>query len=86
MRKDKNTSKHQVSTQSLDLIEQRRTARKKYQNHRNPEYYDTWRYVAEPADISLVNDKINKIEYMCVEADAASNRNHTKELFNKAKN
>ena len=34
------------------------------------------------ADISLVNDKINKIEQMCVEADAASNGNDTKELFN----
>ena len=29
-----------------------------------------------------MNDKINKIEQMCVEADAASKRNDTKELFN----
>ena len=77
----KNTNKPWVSTQSLDLTQQRRTARKKYQNHRNPENYDTWRNVAELADISLVNDKISKTEQMCVEADTAGNRNNTKELL-----
>ena len=81
-KKEKNTSESWVSTRSLDLIEQRRVARKKYQNHCNPENYDTWRNIAELADISLVNDKINKIEEMRVEADAASNRNDCKELFN----
>ena len=29
-----------------------------------------------------MNDKISKIEQMCAEADAASKRNDTKELFN----
>ena len=29
-----------------------------------------------------MNDKINKIQQMCVEAEAASNRNDTKEFFN----
>ena len=43
---------------------------------------NTWRNIAELADTSLVNDKINKIEQMCVEEDAASTRNDTKELFN----
>ena len=71
-----------VSTQSFDLTEQRQTARKKYQNHRNPENYDTWRNVAELANKSLVNDKINKTEQMREEADTAGNRNDTKELFN----
>ena len=70
-----------VFTQSLGLIEQRQATRKKYQNHRNPENYDIWRNIAELADISLVNDKINKTEQMCVETDAASNRNDAKELF-----
>ena len=36
-RKEKNTNKLWVSTQNLDLIKQRGAARKKYQNHRNPE-------------------------------------------------
>ena len=36
-RKEKNTNKPWVSTQNVDLIKQRRAARKKYQNHRNPE-------------------------------------------------
>ena len=40
------------------------------------------RNIAELADTSLVNDKINKIEQMCVEVDAARKRNDTKELFN----
>ena len=71
-----------MSTRSSDLIEQRRSARKRYQNHRNSENYNTRRNIAELADTSLVNDKINKIEQMCVEADAASKRNDTKELFN----
>ena len=70
-----------VFTRSLGLIEQRQATRKKYQNHRNPENNDTWRNIAELADISLVNDKISKTEQMCVETDAASNRNDAKELF-----
>ena len=78
-RKEKNTNKPQVSTQSI--IDQRRAARKKYQNHCNPENDDIWRNIAELADIALVNDEINKIEQMSVEADAVSNRNET-ELFN----
>ena len=41
--------------------------------------------IAELADTSLVNDKTNKIEQMCVEADAASKRNDTNELFNTVK-
>ena len=81
-KREKETKKPWVSTQSLDLIEQRRSARKRYQNHFNSENYNTWRNIAELADASLVNDKINKIEQMCVEADAASKRNDTKELFN----
>ena len=80
-KKEKNTNKLLVFTQSLGLIEQRQATRKKYQNHRNPENYDIWRNIAELADISLVNDKINKTEQMCVETDAASNGNDAKELF-----
>ena len=38
--------------------------------------------IAVLSDISLVNDKINKIEQICVEANAASDRNDTKELLN----
>ena len=64
------------------MIEQRRSARKRYQNHRNSENYNTWRNIAELADASLPNDNINKIEQMCVEADVASKRNDTTELFN----
>ena len=70
---------------SSDLIEQRRSARKRYQNHRNSEDYNTWRNIAELADASLANETISKIEQMCVEADAASKRNDTKELFNVVK-
>ena len=66
----------------LDLIEQRRSAGKRYQNHRNSKNYNIWRNIAEQADTSLVNDEINKIEQKCVEAGAASKRNDTKELFN----
>ena len=64
------------------MIEQRRSARKRYQNHRNSENCNTWRNIAELADASPENDKINKAEQMCVEADAASKRNDTKELLN----
>ena len=81
-KREKETKKPWVSTQSSELIEQRRSARKRYQNHRNSENYDTWRNIAELANASLANDKINKIEQMCVKADAASKRNDTKELIN----
>ena len=84
-KREKETKKPWVSTQSSDLIEQRQSARKRYQNHCNSENYNTWRNIAELVDASLVNDKINKIEQMCVEADAASKRNDTKELFNLVK-
>ena len=46
------------------------------------ENYNTWRNATELGDASLVNDKINNIEQMCVKADAASKRKNTKELFN----
>ena len=81
-KKEEEAKKPWVSTQSSDLNEQRRSVRKSYQNHRNSENYNTWRNTAEIVDASLVNDKINKIEQMCVEADTASKRNDTKELFN----
>ena len=80
--KEKEANKPWVSTQSSELIKQRWSARKIYQNHRNSENYNTWRNIAELADTSLVNDKINKVEQMRIEADAASKRNDTKELFN----
>ena len=38
------------------MIEQRRSAQKRYQNHRNSENYNTWINTAELADASLVND------------------------------
>ena len=60
-RKERNTNKPWVSTQSLDLIEQRQATRKKYQNHCNHENYNTGRSITELTDVSLVNDKINKI-------------------------
>ena len=71
-----------VSEQSTKLIQQRRIARKRYQNHRNPDNYNAWREYGEQVDVSLANDKINKIEQMCVEADAASKRNDTRGMFN----
>ena len=77
--REKETKKPWVSTQSSDLIEQRQSAWKRYQNHRNSENYNTWRNIAGLADASLANDKIKKIEQMCVAADAASKRNDTKE-------
>ena len=61
------------------------SARKTYQNHRNSENYNTWWIITELAGTSLVNDKINKIEQMWVEADAASKRTDTEELFNRVK-
>ena len=63
------------------MIEQRQYPWKRYQNHHNSENYNTWRNTAELADASLLNDKINKVEQMCTEDDAASKRNDTKELF-----
>ena len=74
-KKEKEAKKPWVSSQSSDLIKQRRSAWKRYQNHRNSENYNIWRNIAELADTSIVNDKINKIEQMCVEVDAASKRN-----------
>ena len=38
--------------------------------------------IAVLSDISLANDKINKIEQICEEANGASDRNDTKELLN----
>ena len=84
-KKKKKAKKPWVSVQSSDLIEQQWSAQERYQNHRNSKNYKTWRNIAELADTSLVNDKTNKIEQMCVEADAASKRNDTKELFNTVK-
>ena len=75
-------SKPWVSAQNTELIQQRRIARKRYQNHRNPGNYNAWRESAEQADVSLANDKINNIEQMCVDADAGSKRNDTRGLFN----
>ena len=80
-KREKDSKKPWVSAQSINLIEKRQSARKKYQNHRNPENHDTWRRAAEQADESLANDKIKKIEQMCTEAEAASRRNDSKELF-----
>ena len=77
--REKETKKPWVSTQSSDLIEQRQSAWKRYQNHRNSENCNTWRNIAGLADASLAKDKIKKIEQMCVAADAASKRNDTKE-------
>ena len=81
-KKEKNANKPWVSSESLDLTEQWQAVCKKYKNHSNPENHNTWRNIDELADISLVNDKINKTEQMCIEANVASNRNDTKELFN----
>ena len=63
------------------MIEQRQSQWKRYQNYRNSENYITWRNTAELADTPLVNDKINKVEQIYAEEDAANKRNDTNELF-----
>ena len=63
------------------MIEQRQSQWKRYQNYRNSENYITWRNTAELADTSLVNDKINKVEQIYAEDDAANKRNDTNKLF-----
>ena len=60
-KREKETKKPWVSTQSSDLIEQWRSAQKRYQNHRNSGNYSTWRNIAELADASLANDKTTKL-------------------------
>ena len=61
-RKKRTESEQWVSNQSMQLAEERKIARKTYNNHRNEENYNKWRLLATQTEESMKSDKSNYIK------------------------